>query len=49
MAAKAVLFTVEKLRPPSLNHRKNGPDLGHGTLGLLGASGFPPGVLVPQG
>jgi hypothetical protein len=43
MAAKAVLFTVKKLRPPSLNHRENSPDLGHGTLGLLGA-----GVLVPQ-
>lgn len=43
-----MLFTVEKLRPPSLNLRENGPDLGHGTLGFLGASGLPPGVLVPR-
>jgi len=48
MATNTVLLAVKKLKPPSLTHRKNGPDLGHGILCLLGAGGFLPGVLVPK-
>lgn len=49
MATKTVLFTVENLRPPSLNHRQNDPDLVMAYFAFLVLVGFPQEFLSPSG